>query len=137
MPRPMLRLNRLPVINAPVELSNDFTKALTDSFSTYSQNLQQLSANIQKIAAQQQSPKITVGDAQIDITDTISTLLKENSQQQLDVLKNFGQTLSQSIVESQKEFIASLLEKQRSTPVPATDDSARQIDALKDFGQTL
>ena len=103
------------VVNAPLELGSDFTKALTDSFSTYSQNLQKLNANIQQIAIQQQNTKSDGKNAQnVDITDAISTLLKENSQQQMDVLKNFGQTLSQTILESQKEFISSLMEKQNS-----------------------
>ena len=125
------------VINAPVEFSSDFTKALTDSFSTYSQNLQQLNANIQQIAAQQQNIQAGGGAAAgIDIADTISALLKENSQQQMDVLKNFGQTLSQSIAASQKEFISTLLDKQSSSS-PQVIDNKQQIEALKDFGKTL
>ncbi|MBQ7632492.1 MAG: hypothetical protein IJS88_00050 [Alphaproteobacteria bacterium] len=104
------------VASAPVELGNDFTKALTESFSTYSQNLQKLNANIQQIAVQQQNSQIgNQSGVNINIADTISTLLKENSQQQMDVLKDFGQTLSKTILESQKEFISSLLDKQKKS----------------------
>ena len=74
----------------------------------------------------------------IDIADTISALLKENSQQQMDVLKNFGQTLSQTIAASQKEFISTILDKQKNaSPQVQVIGDSQQMDVLKGFGQTL
>ncbi len=135
------------VVSAPVELGNDFTKALTESFSTYSQNLQKLNANIQQIAVQQQNSQISSPTgANINIADTLSTLLKENSQQQMDVLKDFGQTLSKTILESQKEFISSLLDKQKESQpqhivekviVQSAAPAAEVVSAAPTFAQPV
>ena len=124
------------VINAPIEISSDFTNLLKETFNTYSQNLQQLSANIQKIASQK---TVTTADGKVqvmpDITDTITSLLKENAQQQTEVLKSFGQTLSESLKESKSvqadsgitDTIASLLK----------ENAQQQNEVLKSLGATL
>ena len=124
------------VINAPIEISSDFTNLLKETFNTYSQNLQQLSANIQKIASQK---TVTTADGKVqvmpDITDTITSLLKENAQQQTEVLKSFGKTLSESLKESKSvqadsgitDTIASLLK----------ENAQQQNEVLKSLGATL
>ena len=129
--------NAVPtVINAPIEIGSEFKNLLKETFSTYAQNLQQLSANIQKIAAQK---TITSADGKVqvmpDMTDTISTLLKENAQQQNEVLKSFGQTLTQALKENRNADIRPDITETISTLLQ--QNTLQQNEVLKSLGETI
>ncbi|MBQ9271378.1 MAG: hypothetical protein IJ218_03840 [Alphaproteobacteria bacterium] len=99
-----------PATVAPIELGEDFSKALTASFDTYAQNLHELTENIQKIAVNSASSDSNKSTETLlpKFKDSIAEILQENAKQQMNVLKNFGETLSKSIIDSQKELIATL-----------------------------
>ena len=97
---------------ATIELGGDFSKAITASFEAYSHNLENLTESIKQIASNNatQIPLAAPQEAVAlpNLTDSISAVLKESAQQQMDVLKSFGEMLSKTIADSQKELVSSI-----------------------------
>ena len=104
-----------------VELGGDFSKALTASFEAYAHNLEDLTASIKQIAANNTGQISASASSQENIlpnfTDSISMVLKENAQQQMDVLKSFGEMLSKTIVDSQKELVSSIKKSNQNSVI--------------------
>ena len=119
----------------PLEISDKFASVLNDSLTTYSQNLQDLKTSIQLIASAAPTQKAAKqNETSIpNFADSIATILKENAQQQMNILKSFGETLSKTIADSQKELITSLKSSQKNSmiigkfmQVPSEDAVAMQ-----------
>ncbi len=105
--------HQTPVVSASpasIELGGDFSKALTASFEAYSHNLENLTESIKQIATNNIVQQNTSSNGVLlpNFTDSISTVLKENAQQQMNVLKSFGEMLSKTITDSQRELISSI-----------------------------
>ncbi|MBR6355709.1 MAG: hypothetical protein IKR92_02535, partial [Alphaproteobacteria bacterium] len=110
----------MPAAPTSIELGGDFSKALTASFEAYSHNLEHLTESIKQIAANnvgQQAPSASGETVLPNFTDSISAVLKENAQQQMDVLKSFGEMLSKTIADSQRELVSSIKSSNRSSMI--------------------
>ena len=105
-PTPMLSpVAGQPVLTAPIELGGDFTKALTDSFNTYSQNLRALTVNIQKMAATQQSAPAASG-GQVGLDENVAKSLTDSFDAYTQNIRELTQSV-QKMVEMQQSSATS------------------------------
>ena len=114
--------NENPIVKSEKELENkssinkEFAKTITETIvetmAEYNQNLLQMNEKI--LNNSNQTSEKTNSEDQAKI---LADALRENNQQQMEMMKTFGSTLSQAILMSQKEIFASVPKQTETNPV--------------------
>ena len=112
--------NENPIVKSEKEMENksavgkEFTKAITDTIAgimaEYNQSLLQMNEKI--LNNSRQDNNNSPNQAKI-----LADALRESNQQQMEMMKTFGSTLSQAILMSQKEIFASMAKPTETNPV--------------------
>lgn len=97
-------------------VNKEFTQAITntiaDTMAEYNQNLLQMNERILNNSKQIAGKSTSDNQAKI-----LADALRENNQQQMEMMKTFGSTLSQAILMSQKEMFASIPKPVETNPI--------------------